>query len=335
VPLHTDLWLVNVPLFIVGMTILIKGSDWFIEGAAKIARHFEVPDILIGLTLVSIGTSLPELATNATAACMGEVEVALGNVVGSNIANILLVLGVAVAGLGRVKTTRVMFSRDAVVMLLSFIGFAVVCYNSAADNRYVTRLEGALLLGACVWYFFRLSRQTDSKDELGDDLPPEKPSVNMAAAIGVVVAGGLLVLGGAKLMVDNVVWAADQAGVPKAVISATVIAFGTSVPELAITVQGLIKKKSDIAMGNIIGSNIFNLLLVMGATATIHPVAVNAQAATVLIPIMLASGVTLFVFMRTSWELVRWEGIVFLLGYAGFIAYNLVTVFGLQASPAG
>lgn len=320
--MHTESLILNALLFVLGLAILVKGSDWFIESAAFIARTYGIPDVIIGLTLVSIGTSLPELATNVYAALKGNSGVALGNVVGSNIANTLLILGVAATCMKTIPVTRILFHRDAVAMMGVFVIFACFCYFFGGA---VTRLEAGILFAIFVLYLFRLmTEKRDVEQSIAAELHPEHRLIkSRLSAVIMLLIGGALVVLGAKLMVDNVVWAAVKLNVPEELVSATVIAFGTSVPELAVTVAGVIKKKNDIALGNIIGSNIFNLALIMGVTGLIVPVPVSADVQIFLLPCMLVTGAILMLFLRTKWTLVRWEGIAFLLGYLAFIGSNI------------
>ncbi len=317
---------INILLFVAGVAMLVKGSDGVVEGASHIATHFRISDAVIGLTLVSIGTSLPELATNVYAAAIDQSVVAIGNVVGSNVTNTLLVAGIAVAGMGTIATSKIMFHRDVVLMLLVFCLFACLCYFFNGDQFVIGRLEGGLLLVAFAVYLVHLLRS--EKDEIAScghagHLHP--------GGIGVVFVSvfffGVLVVFGAKLMVDNVVWGAREFDVPEALISATIIALGTSLPEVAVTVTGIVKKKNDIAMGNIVGSNTFNLLLVMACTALIRPVDISHEVRYFLLPTMLGAGAVFAIFLRTGWALVRWEGVVLLAGYGLFIGFNVAQLY--------
>ncbi|OVE82575.1 hypothetical protein BVY04_00615 [bacterium M21] len=331
-----NLW-INLLVFAIGLAVLIKGSDWFIDGAAYIAKHFNVPDIIIGLTLVSIGTSLPELATNVYSSLNGNPEVSMGVIPGSNVANILLVLGVSVVCMKRVEVTKVMFHRDSMVMTTAFVMFACMCYFSPinvknADGTMSQQmglgmLEAIVLLVAFVAYmYFLISHKGEIEKEVEQaEHEVEVLFINsMPRAVFFLFLGGVLVALGAQAMVDNVVWIADEKlHVPIPIITATVVAFGTSVPELAVTLAGVIKKKSDIALGNIVGSSIFNLIFVMGITGLISPVPVGPDVALFILPYMLASGVALVIFMRTGWALVRWEGIVLVLGYISYLGVSV------------
>jgi cation:H+ antiporter len=209
-----------------------------------------------------------------------------------------------------------MFRRDAIVMILSFTIFSIFCFT----GNVLSRIEGLVLLAGFVWYVHRLI--TSDREEVEASAEDTHSARSMAKTSAMLVTGGVLVIIGARAMVDTVVWAAVAFNLPPAVVSAVIIALGTSVPELAITIAGVMKKKNDIALGNIIGSSICNLVFVMGVTAGISPVTVD-EGASGVIYFMLGAGALLFVFMRSSYRLVRWEGVVFILGYLAFIGYNL------------
>lgn len=327
----TEIALVNVVLFVVGLGVLVKGSDWFIEGAASVAHHYHISDVVIGLTLVSIGTSLPELAANVYASIIGKGGIAMGNVTGSNVANTLLILGLSITIMGRIATDRLLFQRDILVMVGVYVVFAAMCYLFPAGASVLVRAEGALLLLVFAVYMVHLfrvrgPRQGASPDEAAAEVGHV---ASVGRACGYLFVGGLMVVLGARVLVDNVVWAAAKFGIPQEVLSATVVAFGTSVPELSVTIAGLAKKRGQIAMGNIIGSNIFNLVFVMGAAAVVKPAPVSGEVRGFILPTMLASGAALAIFMRTSWALQRWEGIVFLAGYVVFIGWNVAKCVGM------
>ena len=325
--LTTENLFVNLILLSFGILILVKGSDGVIEGASVIARHYGIPDLVIGITLVSIGTSLPELATNVYAAFIGEGGVAIGNVVGSNITNVLLVAGIAVSGVGLLPIDKVTFYRDAVTMITVYILFSFFCYFSRTPVYQVNRLEGLLLFTASLAYIFLLLKNKRGSVEISHQNNPRRDSHDfIVKSTFNTFFSCLCVILGAKFIVDNVVWAARRLEIPEELVSATVIALGTSLPEVAVTVSGIAKKKRDIALGNIIGSNTFNILLVMGLTACIRPVPVSSDVRMFLIPYMLFTGLAFVVFMRTAWALVRWEGVFFLAGYAFFIGWNLMNM---------
>ncbi|MCJ8329207.1 MAG: calcium/sodium antiporter [Lentisphaeria bacterium] len=326
----TDSVALNILIFIVGLTLLVVGSDWFIDAAAYIAHKFDVPDVIIGLTLVSIGTSLPEFVTNMYSSyqiVQGNLEnegVALGNIVGSNITNVLLVLGVAIVFMKNIPIDKILFQRDTVIMAICYIIFLAMIFLPMGTN-VISRVEGCILLSifiAYMAYLFKIRDQMKAEVE-NEAAETEKKVKSGMHAARLMILGGAMVVFGAQCMVDVVVkWAVDL-GVATQIISATIIAFGTSVPELAITLSGILKKKNDIALGNIIGSNIFNLVFVLGASTIISPIAIDSNIVVFTLPVFAVSGALLVIFMRTGWALVRWEGFVFLAGYIAFIAYNV------------
>ena len=319
-----DNLIVNLVLFLVGLYFLIKGSDFFVEAAAQIARNYHIPEIVIGLTLVSIGTSLPEFATDVYASFKGEAGIVVGDLVGSNITNIALVLGVAVLMMGTMPSPKDVVKRDALFMLGIFFLFAGLCF---IGNGKFGRIGGVVLLLFMFGYLYYLFTHRDALAELEEG---EEHDEAVFSSIGkawlFLLLGIVMIFLGAKAMVDNVIVVAERFNLSQGLIAATIVAFGTSVPELAVTVTSIRKKKKGIALGNIIGSCIFNLLLIMGICAVINPLHIEAALLHVVIPVMLLAGVMLVVFMRTGWRLVKTEGIAFLLLYIGYLIYNGVTL---------
>jgi len=330
-----QLWLgipVNLLIFLVASYILIKGSDVFVDAAAAIARKWHVSELVIGLTLVSIGTSLPELSTSLLAQSHGESDFVIGNIAGSNVTNITLILGAALAIGGSVPFSKYLFKRDTVLMNLLFpitVGMFFVCPKITGTNGTpVWNLNwscGAILLiggAAYTWMLFRFPDPDAAEEgeaaEAADSLLKE---------FGLLILGLIMIVAGSEGMVDTVEWAAVRSGVPTIVISATIVAFGTSVPELAVTVAGVLKHKCDMAVGNIVGSCIFNILLIFGAAALIRPISVNSgNTGMVNILLMIPAGLALLICMvigRKELRLGRISGIVLLLLYAGFLAFNI------------
>ncbi|MCF6177219.1 MAG: calcium/sodium antiporter [Victivallaceae bacterium] len=323
----TDMMTINILLFIVGLVILIKGSDWFVEAAAQIARSYNIPEIIIGLTLVSIGTSMPELATDIYASLNSEGDIVIGVVVGSNITNITLVLGAGIIMMKQISTPKNLVKRDIFFMLGIFILLLLCGHVNLDGYNGISRIEGGIMLGLLIAYFVYLFK---NREVLKDELPSEEHCENkfnssLQAWIFMAV-GTILIVAGAKTMVDNAIWTAEKLSMSKALIAATVVAFGTSVPELAVTITSVIKKRHDMALGNIIGSSIFNIILIIGICATISPITIGVEMNNVIMPIMVACGLMLAVFMRTGWKLVRWEGAILLATYIAFITYNIVKI---------
>jgi len=310
----------NVILFLIGLLFLIKGSDFFVEAASQIARSYKVSEIVIGLTLVSIGTSLPEFATDIYASIKGQSGIVVGDLVGSNITNISLVLGVAVLLMGTMSSPKLVVKRDALFMLGTFFMFAGICFIGEGNFG---RIGGVVMLILMVGYLFYLFKHRDALAELEEgEEHNEAVFSSMSKAWLFLFLGVAMIFLGAKAMVDNVIFVAERFNMSQGLIAATIVAFGTSVPELAVTITSIRKKKKGIALGNIIGSCIFNLLLIMGLCALINPLEIESTLLYVVTPIMLLCGVMLVVFMRTGWRLVKAEGIAFLAVYIGYLIYN-------------
>lgn len=315
-------WWADLPLFIAGVFLLVKGSDRFVDAAAALARRFGVSEFVIGLTLVSIGTSLPELASSVCASLQGASGFIIGNIVGSNIANIALILGAALVLGGTMEFDRLCSRRDMPILLGAGVLLAVwFCGGwDLPEGRGFGRVGGALFLAGGVLYTLLLCKQRGgSAEESGSG---ELMSSGRAAAL--IVLGLAMITAGARLMVDTVVVTAHRWGVDPLVISITVVAVGTSLPELAVTISGVLKKRSDIALGNIIGSGIYNLLLIIGCCAAIAPLCTEGHSSLTALAVMNFIALLLWIFMIASKRLRRWHGWVFLLLYAGFVAWSAV-----------
>ncbi|MBO4647132.1 MAG: calcium/sodium antiporter [Lentisphaeria bacterium] len=327
---------VNILIFVIGTAILVKGSDIFIDAAADIARLWGVSELVIGLTLVSIGTSLPELASSVYAAFKGQGDFIIGNIVGSNVTNISLILAIGIIGMGIMPFERKMLTRDGTFMLLIYLVcaglFAVPLRTAAgATVRGIDFRGGIILLIFCAAYLYLLFRQ--KTDSAGTDTPDaEKSSGGKAVGLKLLLLllGVAMITAGSKGMVDPVVWGAQKLGISMLVISSTIVAFGTSVPELAVTIAGLVKHRHDIALGNIIGSNIFNILLIFGVTSCIQPLILDLRGAGLFnLAAMGVTGVLLILFMLVSRTgLKRRHGLVLLLLYAVFMLYNCRAALG-------
>lgn len=324
--LFTDSLSINILLFLLGLYILSKSSDKFVDASVFIAEFFHISEIVIGLTLVSIGTSLPELATNIYSSLSGSSGIAIGNAVGSNITNILLALGLIVL-LKDFPISKTIFHRDGLMMAAVFTVFTGFIYM-IGDT--LPRWSGFLLVAWCAGYIYFLVKHADSTPPLHEEEEKEKGSFftidSMPKALLWLLATVFLISFGAKMMVDNIVWTAEKFSIPKSIISATIIAIGTSLPEVAVSFAGLKKSKPDIVIGNIIGSCIFNILLVMGLTIAIKPMPIDTETSTFLIPFMLLSGALTVVFMRMKWMLKRWHGVVFTLLYLTFLTINVLKI---------
>ena len=321
---------VNILIFIAGTALLVKGSDLFVDAAAKIARAWGISELVIGLTLVSIGTSLPELASSTYAAFQGQGDFIIGNIVGSNVTNISLILAVGVIGIGIMPFDRKMLTRDGMFMLLVYLVCAVL-FAIPLQRQVLRGIDfrgGIVLLALCAGYLFLLFRQTGGQKPENDEKTDGKTAVWLEFFF--LLLGIVLITAGSKGMVDPAVWGAQRLGVSMLVISSTIVAFGTSVPELAVTIAGIVKKRNDIALGNIIGSNIFNILLIFGVTSCITPLRLDLHGVGAFnLAAMGTTGILLILFMITGKnELRRRHGIVMLLLYAVFMIYNCRAAIG-------
>jgi len=316
-------------LFVLGLLLLIKGGDWFVDGASAIAHRFHIPEILIGATVVSIGTTLPEVMVSLTSALSGHGEMAYGNAIGSIICNTALIAALTVA----IRPSEV--DRRAIRLPIAVFFAAALFYTVIAyTNGFFSRLTGLLLLLLFVLYMVMTVWNT--KKDMAAEKNEKKNDVVTAVAhplikdILLLAVGAALIAFGADLLVDNGTLIAEGLGVPEAVIALTFIALGTSLPELATAITALVKGNGALSLGNVIGANLFNLVLVNGLTAAVSPFAIPAgktlfgiNSSLVLdIPLMLFVMVFLALPALLRGRLFRMQGIVLLLLYAGFLALS-------------
>lgn len=309
-------------LFAVGFVLLIKGADWLIEGAADIARKFRIPEIVIGLTVVAFGTSAPELAVNIIASVKGNNGLAIGNIVGSNIANILLILGVSamIRDLSVKRNTvwrEIPFSLFA-ALILGYMVNDQISGNYASDM--ITRADGLVLIALFVLFMFYTFRL--GKNNLTEELPEAHNARPMWKSIGMLLVGlAGLVLGG-QWIVDGAVSLARLFGYSESFIGFTIVAVGTSLPELATGVVAVRKGNTDLAIGNVIGSNIFNIFWVLGLSATISPMDFNPED-NFSIFVNIGCSAVLFglLFIGKRHTLEKWQGGLLLLAYMAYISY--------------
>lgn len=319
--------LIPVLLFALGLVLLIKGGDWFVDGATGIAHRFNIPELLIGATVVSIGTTLPEVMVSATSAISGHGEIAYGNAIGSVICNTSLIAAITVA----VKPSEVDPKTLKIPTLFFFIAaiiYALVAYTSGFFARWV----GILLLVLFVVYMVINVKTVKNmpKEEIPEDDKTE--SNTMTKDIVLLVVGAVLIAIGANLLVDNGTLIAAALGVPEAVIALTFVALGTSLPELVTAITSLVKGHSSLSLGNIIGANLFNLVLVSGLSVTLRPFAIPQDSmlfgkitSLVLdIPVMFAVMLLLTIPALKRAKLSRWQGIILLLIYAAFCTIQFV-----------
>lgn len=305
---------IQLLLLVWGFVMLVKGADWFVDGAAGLARKFGIPQLVVGLTIVAMGTSAPEAAVSITAALKGNADIGIGNVVGSNILNILIILGVS-AVITSVAIQKSTFFIEIPYMIL----ITVVLIVMGKIGGDVSRIEGVILWVLFIIYLaylFVLARK--GKDEKQEEETKSIPKLLLSA-----VVGGVVVVLGSNVTVDSATEIATMLGLSERFIGLTIVALGTSLPELVTSVTAAKKGNADIAIGNIVGSNIFNILFVIGTASIITPI---NYAPGFLIDgiIAIAAGVLLWISVAKRKELRRPWGVVMLLAYAGYFVYLML-----------
>lgn len=315
--------IVPVLLFCVGLVCLIKGGDWFVDGATGIARRFHLPELLIGATVVSIGTTLPEVMVSTTSALGGHGEIAYGNAIGSIICNTALIAALTIAvrpGKVDPKSLRT----PVIFFFLAALFYAGIAYTTG----YFSRAAGLILLTLFVVYMVMTVRQMTAKPAAAAPEEPAAETEPLSRELILLVVGAVLIAIGANLLVDNGTLIAQALGVPESVIALTFVALGTSLPELVTAITSLVKGHSALSLGNIIGANLFNLVLVSGVSVALAPFSIpqTAQIAghnaslVMDIPVMFAVMLLLTVPALLRGKLSRIQGIVLLAIYAVFCA---------------
>ncbi|MFH1284334.1 MAG: calcium/sodium antiporter [Candidatus Peregrinibacteria bacterium] len=311
----------TIILLLLGLTILVGGAEILVRGSSSISKKAGIPPIVIGLTIVAFGTSAPELIVNIFSAIKGTTDIAIGNIIGSNIANILLILGISamISGLAIQKNTtwkEIPFATLAMLILFVMVNDKILDNDSANS---LTRTDGLTLLGffaIFMYYTIELVRRNPYKEM--DGIKTYSYSISILLTIGGLI---FLFLGG-QLLVNQAVILARLAGLSEIMIGLTIVAVGTSLPELATSVVAAIRGQSDIAVGNIVGSNIFNILWVLGITSIIRPLPVGSSAE-IDILVCLGATIVLFfaMFIGERHRLKRWQGALFVLSYIAYIIY--------------
>ncbi len=305
----------QILLLVVGFVMLIKGADWFVEGASKIADRFGIPQLVIGLTIVAMGTSAPEAAVSITSALKGSADITIGNVLGSNILNVLIILGLTAV----VRTIAVQKSTIKYEIPFVIIISAIMAVLGLLDG-IVSRLEGGILWGLFIVYMIYLFKMAKSGQAVMEEVAEDGKKDPIWKLLILVVIGVVLIVWGSDVTVDAATKLATLFGMSERLIGLTIVALGTSLPELVTSVTAAIKGKADIAVGNIVGSNIFNILFVVGTTALITPVAYQANFLVDSI-VATASVVLLLVCVVRKKQLNRPCGIIMLVGYVAYFIY--------------
>ena len=311
-------------LFVVGFVLLIKGADWLVSGSASVAKKYNISDLVIGLTIVSMGTSMPELIVNILASTSGASEIAIGNVVGSNIANILLILGVAAFVYPlTVKESTVMSQIPFSIIAILLVAFAANAPIFNADySLMISRLDGVvfiLFFALFMVYIIKLAREgrADMIEEAPDKVLP------MGKSILFILLGMVGLFLGGKWVVDGAIKIAEQFGLSQNLIGLTIVAIGTSLPELVTSAMAAYRKNTDIAVANVIGSNIFNLLWVLGISAMISPMKYDPVVNADIIVLLVATCLIIFSLMtgRAKNQIGKPTGIFFLVCYIAYTAF--------------
>ncbi|WP_079529268.1 calcium/sodium antiporter [Halobacillus hunanensis] len=311
-------------LLIVGFALLIKGADLFVDGSSNIARLLRVPPILIGLTIVAFGTSSPEATVSIIAALEGSADVSLGNVIGSNIFNITLVVGAA-AFLFPLKVENETIKKEIPFTLLASAALLILMSDVALqglDSNMLTRSEGFIfLLFLSIFMYYVIEIGLKSRRDTGNESVPE--DITWGKNILISILGLAAIIFGGNLVVNNGTEIAYSLGMSETLVGLTIIAVGTSLPELVTSISAALKKESEIALGNIVGSNIFNILFVLGASAAISPLAVNDKVFIDVI-LMIVLTVLLLIFSRTSFKIGKREGLLLVVAYIIYLVYIIL-----------
>ncbi|MCH2207184.1 MAG: calcium/sodium antiporter [Lentisphaerales bacterium] len=312
----------NIVFVVASVFLLWFGADWLVKGASKMALSMNLQPIIIGLTVVAFGTSAPELVVSVTAALKGGPEMALGNVVGSNIANIALVLGVC-ALICPIEVSKDTLKTDLPFMVLvSFLTYVLARFGPAGGGTGLNQLDGIIMLGFLVYFLLRIFLKNRNSKEVDPELAEimeEKKSSN-AMNFVLVLAGIIGLVAGATLLVEGGVVIAGAMGVPEFFISLTMVAIGTSIPELAASAMAAYKGETDLCMGNIVGSNIMNLLIVLAITVVIAPIAVSPNIIQFELPAVVIVAILLYFMCRLGkLKLGKKAGVILLLVYVSFI----------------
>ena len=312
---------ISIILIIIGFVLLVKGADFLVDGASKLAKRFHIPEIVIGLTIVSMGTSMPELFVSITSAIEGHSDMAIGNVVGSNIVNLFFILGLSaiVKSIAFKRETRLI---EIPLCLAVSIIFMIVC-NIGQD---ITRVEAIILLALFIMFIIYTivmsfkGEEFDKEDNVEEEKDNDKSKNSALKDIVFIILGVVALKFGGDLAVNNAVNVAQILGLSEKIIGVTILAIGTSLPELVTSVFSAMKGKSDIAIGNIIGSNIFNMLFIIGVSALINPITYNISYNKDMIILIIGTVIlSLFPLIPPKNKMSRMNGIIFTIMYLAYM----------------
>ncbi|MBP3917074.1 MULTISPECIES: calcium/sodium antiporter [unclassified Clostridium] len=318
---------------IVGFFLLIKGADIFVSGASNISKKLGIPSVIVGLTIVSLGTSAPELAVSAISSLEGSNEIAVGNVLGSNLFNTLMVLGVTTIIMAlTIKKSEV--KRDFSINILVTILLLLLTFTTllGGKDNYISRLDGIVLLIGCISYITYLilsvKKGKVSSENVQEELALESTNeISIFKSIFKLVIGVAGIVIGGQIVVDSATSIATSLGMSEKLVGLTIVAIGTSLPELVTSVVAAIKGEEDIALGNILGSNIFNILLIIGLSSAISPIAVSSNLIfdfVFLIVVTLIIGIMIFINKSEEKRFGKKEGIILVVFYVIYMIYIII-----------
>ena len=325
--------LLNIGFIIIGVALVIWGADRLTEGASSLARGMRVPEIVIGLTIVAAGTSAPELFVSLVSALKGTSDLAVGNVIGSNIFNTLLIVGCS-AAVAPIAVAPDTVKKDIPFAIVASLMFFILCFDDMSSphlwGNEISRQDGLILLVgfmAFMFYTFRMAINSGQlklrEEELGVE-PVKEPRdySHLWRNLAWIVVGLACLIGGSNLFVDSATYVAHRFGIRQSIVGLTIVAGGTSLPELATSVVAAYKGRSAIAIGNVIGSNVFNILLILGVTAVIHPLRIMGITIVDLMTMLISIGL-MWLFAITKYYVSRREGCVLILTFMGYMAWLL------------
>ena len=320
-------WWVAVVFIIVGFVALVKGADWLVDGASSIAKRFGISDLVIGLTVVAFGTSMPEFVVNMVSVGHGTTELAITNILGSNIINTFVILGLTalIYPIATHRSTRnfdipLSAAAGAIVLLM------IIPFLPQEDVPVIGRAEGCALLTLFSLFLYITFRNAKAQEHSKEE-EVEVKEMGVGKAVVLILAGIVGLAIGGELIVDSAVDIAHRFGVSEAIIGLTIVALGTSLPELATSVIAAFKKNSDIAMGNVVGSNIFNVFFVLGTSAAIRPLPAYQGIEVDALMAALGSFIVWFALkIDKDNKLPRWAGALLLIVYAGYLTYRLMAI---------
>lgn len=317
--------ILNIFLLLVGFALLIKGADVFVDGAADLAKKLGIPSLVVGLTIVAMGTSAPELAVSVSASVRGANALSVSNVIGSNIFNLIVVLGFC-ALFKPVGVTKELLKRDYPVCIGATVIFLIFLFFGGDITRFEAAVLVILMIGYIAWTVRSALKSRTHDDDKAEDFSAIKCGLSIVFGAAAIVFGG-------DMVVDNAEEIGAASGMSEALIGLTICAIGTSLPELVTSIVAAKKGQTDMAVGNVVGSNIFNILFILGISGSISPILINqAKVFNTLIDCAICLGVSIlaYIFCFTAKKLVRWEGVVFLALYVAYMAYIIVRDIGLS-----